>query len=79
VRIANFAYQPTPIHVKAGGAVTFTNGDSTAHTATADSGSAFDTGSLSQGASKAITLTKPGTYTFHCAFHAFMHGTVVVG
>lgn len=78
VTIASFAYKPTPVTVKVGAQVTFTNQDSAEHTATADSGSALETGTLKQGQSKAVTLSQPGTIAYHCAFHAFMHGTITV-
>jgi plastocyanin len=78
VKIVNFAYAPTPIRVRLGATVTWSNSDATEHTATADVGSAFDTGTLTHGASKAVTFSRPGTFTYHCVFHAFMHGTVTV-
>jgi plastocyanin len=79
VTIANYAYSPQTLTVKVGARVTWTNHDSTAHTATVNQGSS-DTGTINPGQSKAITFTHPGTYAYHCAFHAFMTGTVrVVG
>jgi len=78
VTMANFAFDPTPVTVKAGGTVTWTNTDSAPHTATADDQKTFDTGTLDKAKSKTITLSKPGTYTYVCRFHPFMHGTVVV-
>jgi plastocyanin len=78
VDISNFAYDPDPVTVKAGGKITWTNQDPDEHTATADDGKTFDTGTLEKGDSKTVTFTKPGTYTYVCSFHAFMHGTVVV-
>ena len=57
--------------------MTWTNHDNTAHTATANGGS-FDTGTLKPNASKTIDLKRPGTYGYHCAFHAFMTATVTV-
>jgi plastocyanin len=78
VAIRMFAFSPATVHVRVGGRITFTNFDSTAHTATADDGTSFDSGTLSQGQSRTITFAKAGTYTYHCAFHAFMTGTVVV-
>lgn len=75
--IAQYAYSPATLRVRTGGTITFTNDDQTPHTATADNGS-FDSGSIAQGQKKTLSFTKPGTYSFHCAFHAFMHGTVVV-
>ncbi|HET9720088.1 MAG TPA: cupredoxin family copper-binding protein [Solirubrobacteraceae bacterium] len=75
--IANYSFQPAALKVKVGATVTVTNNDSTAHTATARSG-AFDSGTLATGKSAHFTLKKPGTYSYYCQFHAFMHGTIVV-
>lgn len=78
VKIADFKYGPAEVTVKTGGRVTFANSDSASHTATADRGGGFDTGSLAKGASKGVVFAKAGTYAYHCAFHPFMHGTVTV-
>ena len=78
VKISNFKFSPASDTVKQGARVTVTNEDSTAHTATADDGHSFDTGNLAQGASKTISVSKPGSYPYHCAIHPFMHGTLVV-
>ena len=78
VAIKNFSFSPAKLTVTAGTKVTFTNGDSTEHTATADAGGGFDTGTLAQGRSKVVVFSKSGTYTYHCAFHAFMTGSITV-
>ena len=78
VKMANFAFDPTPVTVKTGGKITWTNNDSAPHTATADDQKSFDTGTLNTAKSKTITFSKPGTYTYFCRFHPFMHGTVIV-
>jgi plastocyanin len=75
--IANYAYAPRTLTVKAGTSITVKNTDQTAHTATAPSG-AFDSGTLKPGQSTQFKLTKPGTYKFYCQFHAFMTGTITV-
>lgn len=77
VSISNYAYQPPSITVAPGTKVTFANHDKTAHTAT-QQGSGFDSGTIKPGAHTTVTFTKPGTYTYYCQFHAFMHGTIVV-
>ena len=77
VTIASFAYSPSKITVTKGTTVTFDNKDNAEHTVTADNGS-FDSGTLQLGASKTISFSKPGTFAFHCSFHPFMHGTVIV-
>lgn len=77
VAISNYAYKPVDITVAPGARLTFTNHDATAHTATSNK-PAFDTGTVKPGQSRTVTLTKPGTYTFYCQFHPFMHGQVTV-
>lgn len=75
VTIVNYKFDPPNISVKRGGTITFTNQDQTEHTGT---GTGFDTGSLKRGQSKTVTLKTAGTFTYHCVFHPFMTGTVVV-
>ena len=77
VKISNFEFAPPNLTIKVGTRVTWTNLDGTAHTATADAGS-FDTGTLNQGQSMTIQFNKPGTFTYHCSFHAFMMATIKV-
>ncbi|MBV9486522.1 MAG: cupredoxin family copper-binding protein [Frankiaceae bacterium] len=78
VTIQSFQFHPATLTVKAGTKVTFTNEDGTPHTATANPGSSFDSGSLSKGQSFTFTFSKPGTYTYICNFHQTMKGTIVV-
>ena len=78
VKISNFKFSPASLTVKQGAGVTVTNEDSAAHTATADDGHSFDTGDLSQGATQTISVSKTGSYPYHCTIHPFMHGTLVV-
>ena len=77
VTISNYAYQPVKLTVARGTKVTFTNHDQTAHTATSTK-TGFDSGTINPGKSATITVSKPGTYTYACQFHAFMHGTITV-
>jgi plastocyanin len=77
VEIVDFAYDPDPVTIAAGGKVIWQNEDSAPHTATADDGS-FDTGTLEEGKLKSETFKKPGTYTYICSIHPYMHGTVEV-
>ena len=78
VTIADFAFDPATIEVAVGDSITWTNDDSTAHTATVEGGGP-DTGSLAGGASGTLTFDEPGTYTYRCAFHpGSMQGEVVV-
>jgi plastocyanin len=78
VKISDFKFVPASVTVKHGARVNVTNQDSAAHTATADDGHSFDTGTLAQGASRTISVSKAGSYPYHCSIHPFMHGTLVV-
>jgi plastocyanin len=78
VTISGFKFAPVSVTVKPGAGVTVTNEDSAAHSATADDGSSFDTGALAQGASRTLSVRKPGSYPYHCSLHPYMHGTLVV-
>jgi plastocyanin len=75
--IKNFEFSPNAIHVKVGQKVTWTNEDGTDHTVQADNNS-FGSGHLATGQTFSYTFTKPGTYTYHCAIHNYMTGTVIV-
>jgi plastocyanin len=57
--------------------VTWTNRDASPHTASSMSG-AFNSGNLNPGQSYTFTFTAPGTYVYYCAYHGYMHGTVIV-
>jgi plastocyanin len=53
--------------------------DTVTHTTTSDNGDpASWNQTLAPGATFSFTFTKPGTYTYHCAIHAFMTGTIIV-
>jgi plastocyanin len=58
----------------------WTNNDSAIHTSTSDVGSpsSFDTGNINPGSSAQFTITIAGTYTYHCTYHAWMQGKIVV-
>lgn len=76
VDIADFKFKPATVTVRSGGSVRFTNGDRAEHTATLSGG--FDTGTLRKGQSKAVVLSKPGSFVYRCDFHPFMTAEVVV-
>src|SRR5207245_11006189 len=78
VTIADFEFRPATLNVGVGATVTWTNDGPSAHTATSDSGM-WDTGRLNRGQSGSYTFTTAGTFTYHCAIHPTMHGTIVVG
>jgi plastocyanin len=78
VTIADYTYKPARITVAKGTTVTFTNRDSTPHTATSKESGAFESGSIDTGKSASVTLEETGTFAYYCLFHPFMKGTVVV-
>ena len=70
------AYNPNPLTVSAGTTVTWTNNDTTTHTATSDNGT-FN-GSVGPNQQFSFTFANKGTFTYHCSIHPGMKGTVVV-
>jgi plastocyanin len=74
----NQSYSPPAATMTAGQTVAWHNGDSTAHTATQDSGQ-FNTGTLGGGSNSApVTMSTRGTFTYHCSIHPGMVATITV-
>ena len=71
------AYAPNPVSISVGGTVTWINNDTTAHTATGNTGS-FDSGTIGPGGSFSRTFTSAGSFPYHCTLHPGMVGTVNV-
>jgi plastocyanin len=73
-----WCFSPKPIQVTVGSTVTWANNTAITHTATSDTG-AWGTGNIAPGAtSTAISFPTAGTFTYHCAIHPSMTGSVVV-
>jgi plastocyanin len=77
VLVKDFAFNPTPLTVKAGATVTWTNMDDEPHTVVSDTG-AFKSGGMDTNESFSYKFDKPGTYHFTCSIHPRMVGTIVV-
>ena len=75
VQISNFAFKPARLKTTAGSVVTWRNLDPAPHTAT---GKQFSSPQLGKGASYRRRFTRAGTYSYLCALHPGMRGTVVV-
>jgi plastocyanin len=73
------AYTPDPVTVVVGinNTIKWVNNDNAPHTVTANDAS-FDSGNVAQGQSFTFTFTTPGTYHYHCIYHPWMIGTVIV-
>lgn len=84
VTIQDYAFTPALITIRAGTTVNWTNDGPSSHSATADSTGGFDSGAIAapmnngNGGLFQMHFTTPGTYTYHCMFHAQMHGTITV-
>lgn len=65
-----------PVVVTAGTTVTWVNNDNVTHTSTSDTGVWNST--LAPGASFSMAFPSAGTFTYHCAIHPNMVGTVTV-
>jgi hemoglobin len=78
VDIRNFAFNPSSVTVPVGSTVTWTNSDTTAHTATAQgSGGGFDTNVIQPGQSRTVAFLGGGTISYMCSIHSNMRGTVI--
>jgi plastocyanin len=77
VSIKNFAFDPPTLTVPVGTTVTWTNNDSTAHTATADDGS-FQSGHIDPGQTFSFTFNTAGTFNYHCEIHPNMTASITV-
>ena len=75
--VKDFMFSPTPLTVKAGSTVTWTNMDDEPHTVVSDSGM-FKSGGMDTNDSFSFKFDKPGTYHFTCSIHPRMVGTIVV-
>ena len=73
------AYKYTiPASVAPGATVKVMNMDDVNHTVTADSGGAFDLKATAGMTTTFVAPTTPGSYPFHCTYHANMLGVLVV-
>ncbi len=86
--LTDTAYQPNPLQVSVGTAVTWTNNDSQPHTVTSGSNGQPDnkfnsspnfTPLLNPGQTFSFTFTEAGDYPYFCMLHPNMVGTVSVG
>jgi plastocyanin len=79
VEIPDFEFSPTPVEVAACDQVVWSNVHSQAHTATGNGAFSFSTGNIAaDGESEPIVFDATGSFTYICALHPFMTGTVEV-
>jgi len=77
----SFAFSPATLIIPVGTTVTWTNMTVAPHTVTSDDGT-FDSGAANpiraQGGTFSFKFMKAGTFAYHCQFHTYMKGTIVV-
>jgi Icc protein len=77
VKIDNFAFNPTPVTVKPGTTVTWTNGDDIPHNVES-SQKKFSSPVLDTNQKFQFTFKEPGDYPYFCKLHPRMTGKIVV-
>jgi plastocyanin len=75
VTIRDFTFTPSVVHIAAGGSVTWTNQDGTAHTVKFSNS---ESSALGNGATYTKKFDTPGKYDYNCGIHPSMTGTVEV-
>ena len=79
VEIGDFVFEPTPIEITAGQSIVWENVHTQAHTATGNGDADFNTQNIAAGeSSDPVPFEEAGTFTYICALHPFMEGTVEV-
>ena len=77
VSIQGFAFHAKALTVKVGEPVTWTNHDGATHTVTFDAGG-VDSGRLATDGTFTHAFTSAGSFSYHCAIHTSMTGTITV-
>lgn len=77
IAISSFAFSPAVIEVPVGTQIIWTNQDKASHSIVGDT-DGFTSDTLKQGDSYKHTFNTVGTYKYHCGFHKYMTGTIVV-
>jgi plastocyanin len=71
------AYNPGDLTIAVGTTVTWTNADVVSHTSTSDA-TGWNSGVIAPGGQFSFGFPAAGTFSYHCAIHPGMVGTVVV-
>lgn len=73
----SYVFAARTVRVRVGTTITWSNTSDAEHNVTFDRNSNVDM-DFEPNKSVSYTFTKPGTYTYHCEYHPFMKGTVIV-
>ena len=77
IEVRNFVYAPRDITIKKGTKITWVNQDDVIHTSTSDTGG-WQSGDIAAQKSWSREFNEIGTYSYHCAPHPYMIGTISV-
>ena len=77
IDLTGLAFVPPEATIEAGSTVVWTNRDAVRHSVDADD-DGWDSGNLDQGESYRRTFNAPGSYEYHCKYHAAMVATITV-
>jgi Icc protein len=78
VAIANFAFTPQVLTVRAGTTVTWINRDDTAHAIASATGAFRPSKPLDTNQRYPLLFSQPGTYDYFCSIHPMMTGRISV-
>lgn len=82
IEIKLFSFKPSPIVLRAGQTVRWTQRDNTMHTVTSGVPGApdgrFQSGALAEGATFSFSFPSAGTFPYFCSIHDSMRGEVRV-
>jgi plastocyanin len=71
-------FDPEILTVHVGTKLTWENDGAVVHTVTADAGPAPASGDIPAKGEFSFTPTTPGTITYHCAYHPWMKGVILI-
>lgn len=77
IDVSDLAFFPRAVMIEAGSTVVWTNRDAVRHTVDANDDS-WGSGNLDRGESYRRTFDEPGSYDYHCEYHAAMVATITV-
>jgi len=77
ILIEGFAFSPASVRIPKGTTVVWTNHDRAGHTVTGGDGR-LNSRLLGYGESYSFTFNTPGTYSYICASHPYMRGSVTI-
>jgi plastocyanin len=78
VSIGSSRFEPEIIFATRGDIILWVNDDRVGHTVTSNSGNEIDSQTIPPEGTYVHQFNKIGTYEYHCSFHPYVHGSIVV-